>query len=231
MDHASGYIHVELQVRLNTRETLMAKRDFEAECTQHGVIPQNYLTDMGSSFTSDEYSTHLNQFKQTIRHAAPGGHHANGIAERNIATVMSISRAMLHHAAIHWPDVSDVELWPLAVHHAVYTLNRIPREESGRSPLELFGCKTWPTSKFQDFHVWGSPAYVLDSTLAAGRSVPRWTPRSSRSVFVGNSIKQGHGVPLVLNLETGKITSQYHVVIDDWFKTVKATTQKQDQFR
>ena len=66
VDHASGYIHVELQVRLNTRETLQAKKEFEAECTHHGVIPQNYLTDMGSSFTSDEYSTHLDQFKQTI---------------------------------------------------------------------------------------------------------------------------------------------------------------------
>ena len=230
VDHASGYIHIELQVRLNTKETLTAKKEFEGECSKHGVIPQNYLTDQGSSFTSDEFNTHLGQFKQTIRHAAPGGHHANGIAERNISTIMSISRAMLHHAAIHWPDVADVELWPLALHHAVYILNRIPREDSGRSPLELFGRKTWPTSKFQDFHVWGSPAYVLDSTLAAGRTIPRWKPRSSRSVFVGNSTKQGHGVPLVLNLDTGKITSQYHVIVDNWFQTVEATAQNKINF-
>ena len=104
--------------------------------------------------------------------AAPGGHHSNGIAERNIGTVMSISRAMLHHAALHWPDVTDVELWPLAILHAVYILNQIPREDTGRSPLEIFSRKTFPISKFQDFHVWGAPVYILDSTLAAGRTIP-----------------------------------------------------------
>ena len=31
----------------------------------------------------------------------PGGGLVNGIAERNIGTVMFISRAMVHHAALH----------------------------------------------------------------------------------------------------------------------------------
>ena len=114
--------------------------------------------------------------------------------------------------------------------HAAYLLNRIPREDSGRSPLELFSRKTWSSSKFQDFHVWGCPVYVLDSTLANGRSVPRWKPRSSRSVYVGNSTKQGHSVPLVLSLETGAITSQYHVVFDDWFQTVEAGAESPVNF-
>ena len=230
VDHATGYIHVELQAKLNTHETLRSKKDFELECTTHGVIPQSYITDKGSSFTSDEFNDHLSEFQQTVRHATPGGHHANGIAERSISTVMSISRAMLHHAAIHWADVADVELWPLAVLHAVFILNRIPREESGRSPLELFSRKTWPTSKFQDFHVWGAPAYVLDTSLANGRTIPRWKARSSRCVFVGNRTKRGHGVPLVLNLETGAITSQYHVIMDNWFQTVEAASKSTINF-
>ena len=87
------------------------------------MVPQNYITDKGTSFTSGEFAEHLQQFRQTAFQAAPGGHHSNGIAEQNIGTVMSISRAMLHHAALHWPDVTDVELWPLAVLHAVYILN------------------------------------------------------------------------------------------------------------
>ena len=112
----------------------------------------------------------------------------------------------------------------------MYLLNRIPKEDSGRSPLELFSRKTWPISKFQDFHVWGSPAYVLDSSLAGGRQVPRWQARSSRCVFVGQSSKQGHGVPLVLNLDTGKITAQYHVVVDDWFQTNDAASSNSIDF-
>ena len=101
VDHATSYIHIELQVRLNTTETLNAKKAFEEACASHGVIPQNYISDEGSSFSSAEFIDHLNLFKQTLRQAAPGGHHANGIAERNISTVMSISRAMMHHAALH----------------------------------------------------------------------------------------------------------------------------------
>ena len=39
-------------------------------------------------------------------------------------------------------------------------------------------------------------------------------------MYVSSSTKEGHGMPVVLNLDTGKITTQYHVIIDDWFKTV-----------
>src|SRR5210317_1983839 len=223
VDHSSGYIHVEPQVHLNTNETLDAKEAFEDECKRVGVVPQSYITDEGSSFTNVEYQEHLTQFAQIHIRSAPGGHHSNGIAERNISTVMSIARAMLHHSAIHWLDAADPEIWPLAVLHATYILNRIPREDTGRSPLELFSRTTWPMSKFQDFQVWGCPIYVLDGALANGRTLPRWKPRSDRSMYMGNSIKHGHGVPSVLNLCTGKITSQYHVIFDNWFQTVLAT--------
>lgn len=217
IDHATGYTHVEPQTSLNSHATLAAKKSFNEMCASHGVVPQNFLTDNGTSFVNAKFEDHLNSFHQTIRHSSVGGHHSNGIAERGIGTVMSIARAMLHHAAIHWPDVADVELWPLAVLHAVYLLNRIPREDNGRSPLELFSRKTWASSKFQDFHVWGCPVYILDSTLADGHKLPRWKPRSSRTIYVGNSVKHGHAVPLVLSLDTGKITAQYHVIFDDWF--------------
>ena len=223
MDHASGYIHIELQSHLNVPETIDAKRFFEELCFSYGVVPQSYITDEGSSFTSEEYKDHLSQLEQIALRSAPGGHHSNGIAERSIGSVMSISRAMLHHSAIHWPDVADAELWPLSVLHAAYLLNRIPKQDTGRSPLELFSRKTWPSCKYQDFHVWGSPVYVLDASLANGRSIPRWQPRSDRSMYLGNSTNHQHGIPLVLNLETGKITSQFHVIFDDWFQTVDST--------
>ena len=137
---------------------------------------------------------------------------------------------MLHHAAIHWPDVTDIELWPLAVLHAVHILNRILRTDTGRSPLELFSRKMFPSSKFHDFHVWGCPVYVLDSTISSGNKIPRWQARSARSVYVGNSLKHGHAVPRVLSLDSGKITAQYHVVYDDEFQTVASTNSEQVNF-
>ena len=36
-------------------------------------------------------------------------------------------------------------------------------------------------------------------------------------------MSHGQSVPLVLNLATGKITAQYHVIFDDWFQTVDSS--------
>ena len=47
---------------------------------------------------------------------------------------------------------------------------------------------------------------------------------------MGNSVRHGHGVPKVLNLDTGKITAQYHVILDDWFQTVDSTVMNQPNF-
>jgi len=230
VDHATSLVYIDLQTRLNSHETIAGKEAFEQFCSDHGVIAQSYLSDNGTAFDCAAFEAHLKQFHQTVRHSGVGAHHSNGIAERTIGTVLSIARAMLHHAAIHWPDVADPELWPLAVLHAVHILNRIPRDDTGRSPLELFSRKTWPSSKFQDFHVWGCPVYVLDSTVSSGNKLPRWCPRSERSIYVGNSLKHGHAVPLVLSLETGKITPQYHVVFDDEFQTVASSDAAQVNF-
>ena len=91
---------------------------------------------------------------------------------------------MMHHAALHWPDVADAAFWPLAIQYAVYILNQLPRQDTDRSPLELFKQKKFAASKIQDFYVWGCSVYVLDSGLAAGRSVPRWSTRSMFKVMV-----------------------------------------------
>ena len=222
VDAASGLIHVELQVYFNSSQTLKAKMSFEEFCKDLGVIPQSYVSDEGGAFTSKEYTKHLQKFKQKSGYATPGAHHSNGVAERSIGTLMSISRAMMHHAALHWPQVADIALWPLAVLHAAHILNRIPSEETGRSPYELFTQQMWSKSKLLDLHVFGCPVYVLDSALSGGRKIPRWSPRSSRCMYVGQSLKQGHAIPLVLNLDTGAITAQYHVVFDDHFQTVEA---------
>ena len=41
-------------------------------------------------------------------------------------------------------------------------------------------------------------------------------------MYVGMSFTHGDTFPLVLNLDTGKITPQYHVVFDNHFHTVDA---------
>jgi hypothetical protein len=216
IDHATSYVHVELQSALNTHETARAKENFEMICRDNGVIPQQYHTDNGSSFTSQGYTEHLKTFSQISSFAGVGAHHANGVCERAIRTVMSVARTMMLHAAIHWPEMSEPSQWPMAVLHAVFLYNHVPGLRTGLSPHDLFSRTRWPQRKFHDLHVWGCPVYVLDKKISDGMKLPRWSPRSQRMIHMGLSAKHSTMSPLVLNPDSGAITPQFHVVFDDW---------------
>ena len=179
-----------------------------------GVIPQSYLSDNCGSFTSAEFTEHLGTLKQVVKFAGVGAHHHNGHAERAIQTIMSIAWSRMLHSAVHWPDVADATLWPMAVSHAVFLLT------SGLCPNDVFTKSRWEQRKYHDLHVWGCPVYALEKAIADGKKLSRWKPQSIRCVNMGLSKKHASTVPLVLNPETGFITLQYHVVFDDWFSMV-----------
>ena len=225
MDSASNNVFVYLQKLLTTHETLEAKKAFEDYCASEGVVPQTYLSDNGAAFTSQQYTEELSKFSQISKFAGVGAHHHNAKAERAIRTIMSIARTMMLHAAIHWPDTADPALWPMAVKHAEYLFNRIPDPSTGLSPRDIFTRTRWPLKKLHDVHVFGCPAYVLDKTIQDGKKLPRWKPCSDRRIYVGVSHSHASTVGLCLNLTTGAITPQYHVVYDDEFATVSSTPE------
>ena len=221
VDHASKAVFVNMQIGMTMHETLGSKLEFENWLQDHGAVAQSYLTDNASCFTNDEYTNELKNFGQIKQFAGVGAHHHNALAERTIQTIMSMARTMMLHAALRWPDVADAQLWPMAVDHAAYLYNRLPNPTSGLTPLEVLSGTKWLSSKFHDLHVWGSPVYVLDPTLQDGKKIPRWKPQSRRAVYLGVSKLHSSNCPLVLNLQTGRISPQYHCVFDDWFSTVE----------
>ena len=230
VDHASGHVHVELQPSLHSHATIAAKEAYEAYCRDLGVVPRKYLSDNGAAFTSADFKKHLSAFNQTIRYAGVGAHHHNGQAERAIQTIMSIARTMMIHSALHWPEMSDTSLWPMAVQHAVYLWNRVPNERTGLAPIDVFSRTRWNQEKLKDLHVWGSPIYILDKTIADGKKLPRWKPRSKRCKYLGVSPTHASTVPLVLNPDTGAITPQFHCVSDSWFHTVTSEIDELPDF-
>ncbi|KAI2505861.1 hypothetical protein MHU86_8557 [Fragilaria crotonensis] len=137
IDHASNFVHVEFQKHLNTHETLKAKQNFELMARDSGVIPQSYLSDNGGSFTSAKFTEHLGTLKQVVKFAGVGAHHHNGHAERAIQAIMSIARTMMLHSAVHWPDVADATLWPMAVSHAIFLHNHVPDLATGLCPSDM----------------------------------------------------------------------------------------------
>ena len=162
------------------QETVESKTKFEQHWHDFGILPQSYLSDNGSSFTS----------AQVTQLAGVGAHHDNGVAERSIQNMMSIARTMMLHAAIHWSEVANAQLWPFAVQNAALLYNQMPNKSTGLSPHDIFMKTRWHHSKFQDFHVWGCPVYVLDKTITDGKKLPHWDSQSKQQVFVGISMPQ-----------------------------------------
>ena len=107
-------------------------------CQDVGIMPQEYISDNGSAHTLSQYTADLHDFKQIHHLARVGAHHHNGVAERSIQSIMSITRMIMLHTAIHWPEMVDSSLWPMAVQHATYLHNNMPNPTTGLSPNDLF---------------------------------------------------------------------------------------------
>ena len=84
VDMASGHIDCIFQAHLNMHETIHAKEEYKMRCRDVGIMPQEYISDNGSAFSSRQYTAHLHDFKQIHRFAGVGAHHHNGVAERSI---------------------------------------------------------------------------------------------------------------------------------------------------
>ena len=115
----------------------------------------------------------------------------------------------------------------MAIDYAVYLYNHLPNDQ-GIAPIDLFTRVTMPRHKLRDCHMLGYPVYVLDPVLAADKKLPRWQPRSRRGMFLDFSSAHSSDVPLVLNLRTGHVSPQYHVVFDDGFSKVQSIPEGTD---
>ena len=221
-DHGSQLLHVGHQTSLRATDTVRSTKIFERMALSNGVAIQGYHGDNGI-FTAQQFEAHLLSQSQTLKLSGVGAHHQNGVAERAIGLVVARARTMMLHAALHWPEVADTQLWPMALSYSVHLWNITPRLDSGFSPLEVFtGNKQEFDLDVRTLHVWGCPAYVLDPVLQDGKKLPKWKPRARRGVFVGKSERHASSIGNILNLVTKSISPQFHVVYDDYFTTTYA---------
>ena len=86
---------------------------------------------------------------------------------------------------------------------------------TGLTPLELLTKEKADHKDLLRTHVWGCPVYVLDPALQAGKKIPKWNKRSRQGQFLGFSEEHSSLVARVLNLETGHVSPQFHVVFDN----------------
>ena len=94
------------------------------------------------------------------------------------------------------------------------------------SPLEIFSGAKIDSSWITRSRVFGSPSYVLDPKVQDGKKLPRWSPKSRRGQFLGRSNHHASDIGLIRTLRTGYMSTQYHVVYDDFYTTVSAEGNK-----
>ena len=158
MNHASSAIFIQNQKSLGVAETLTSTKAFERFAAEYGVKIKSYLSDNGV-FKSQYFKDHCQKHDQTQEFSGVGAHHQNGVAERNIKTVVRWARTMMIHAALHWPATTKdlLELWPFAMNHAVFLWNNMPAKGSGLAPLEVFADATNDVTFLRSMHVLGLP--------------------------------------------------------------------------
>ena len=92
-------------------------------------------------------------------------------------------------------------------------------KSSGFTSKEIFAGIQGNRS-FRHFHVFGSPANVLDSTIQEGKKLPTWKLQSRPCVFIRKSRNHTSNISLIYNPSMNYILLQFHIVYNDEFHAV-----------
>ena len=151
-------------------KTVRATEQFLADCAPYGKV-KTTRSDNGTEFTSEDFSSLLR--KNNIKHerSAPYSPHQNGTAERQWRTIFDMGRCMLLDKKL------PKELWPYAVHTAVYMRNRCLNSRVNRTPFEAL---TGRRPNISNMRIFGCECYAYTQQHKA-----KLDERGKKGVFVG----------------------------------------------
>jgi len=220
VDQASRLGYLYLQQDSSVETTLKGKEAYERYARSHGVHVKGYHADNGI-FRAKGWVNHCNANNQTLTFAAVNAHHQNGIAERRIRQLQDQARSMMIFAKSRWPKCIDVALWPYAMLMACDSINLTPsmQDPQRRSPMQIFS-KSNTSINYKHHRPFGCPAYVLDPILQQNKPLDKWKPRSRPGIYLGPSPMHNRNVGLILNVDTGRVSPQFHIKFDRRFHTV-----------
>jgi len=204
---------------MSSAETLNAKIAFESYTSKRGVKIQHYHADNGR-FADNEFMQDIKEKKQSIRFYGVNAHFQNDIAEKRIRDLQDAARRMLLHAKSRWKKAIHDSIWPYALVTANNNSNELPDLIDASTKLERFtGVEVLP--RLKSHHTWGCPIFALDENLQGNKKINKWNNRARVGINLGHSPRHSSIVALILNLQTGHISHQFHVQFDDFFETVR----------
>jgi hypothetical protein len=84
-------------------------------------------------------------------------------------------------------------------------------------------CTTSSVPSIQNKHHFGCPTYVLKKELQDHMKIRKRSDRTRIGINLGYSSRYALNVSLILNLQTGLVSPQYHCQYDDLFETTTGT--------
>jgi hypothetical protein len=219
IDHFTDYTYVHLMRDSTAASTLEAKNAYEHLLQAFGHKVLAYHADNGR-FAENLFVQDIKDKAQHITYCGVGSHHQNGIAERKIRTLGEDARTMLAHGIHLWPEAVTKSLWPYANKAACQTRNRFKLNDELLSQEEKISGVSI-NQNIKNEHTLFCPVFVLNTKLQSGvGGIPKWNLRANTGIYLGHSPDHASNVALVLNLASGLVSPQYHVVFDDEFSTV-----------
>jgi hypothetical protein len=194
---------------------------FEKFAASHGVSIKHYHADNGR-FKDNLFMNGIEEKGQTISFSGVGAHHQNGIAEKRIGDLQRRATTILLHAQRRWPIAINTHLWTYAIRAANDSRNYSPTNEHDICPMSRF-CSSSSVPTIQNQHHFGCPAYVLKEELQDHKKIRKWTDRTRVGINLGYSSRHALNMSLILNLQTGLVSPQYHCQYDDLFETTTGT--------
>ena len=194
-----------------------------------GVMIKHYHADNGC-FADNAFLKSAMDCNQMISFCRVNAHFQNGQAEKKIRDLQNLAQTQLIHAKHRWPVAVEVALWPYALRHANNVHNSTVTLKGQPAPIELFS-QSRVQPKIKHFHPFACPVYVLDNNLQSGKALPKWDVCSRVGLYLGSSPKHARSVSLVLNLVTGMVSPQYHVLFDSLFETLKRQRQPKSKWQ
>ena len=119
------------------------------------------------------------------------------------------------------------DLWPMKMDYYVCIYNIIPVMQYGISAIDMWSRSRFDTvsEPLSNCHVWDCPTYVLEPKLQNPvLKIHKWDNKIQIGATMGFSMIHSKQVGLVLNLLTGSISPQYHVLFYDMFSNMASIT-------
>ena len=226
IDNFSGFSYIHLQKSADIKETLESKRAFEMVASQHGVKIKSYHAD-NRIFRANGWTSDCANKSQTLTFAGVNAHHQNGRAERRIRFLQELTRTQMIHIKHKWKTIEVAPQWPYAMRIANECLNNSPNMQhpTKRSAAQLFGNTEIDENPIHR-QPFGAPTYVLQSPLQNNQPFHKWKHRSKLALYLGPPPFHARNVSLVMDLQTGLLSPQFHAICDPTFSTVKNDNSK-----